>query len=177
MPLVSNQINCNLMRHRSSMETKAVCDELGIQVFGYHPLGSGVLTRAYDKEWFSNVPPGLNQRRSKSTRVHWYQKNCAPVITAVRDVADRRGKSAAHVAINWCVCKGPWLTCRALGANAAVRGGPPLPPSLGCARWLHAVAAHGLLEVCPSSCPRALRALLGRGAPSSSWSRPRGGVL
>lgn len=113
VPLVSNQINFNLMRYRSSMETKAVCDELGIQVFGYHPLGAGVLTGAYDQEWFSKVPPGLNAIKSKSTRVKWYQKNCAPIIDAVQSVADRRGKSAAQVAINWGVCKGIIPLCGA----------------------------------------------------------------
>ena len=74
VPLVSNQINFNLM----------LCDELGIQVFGYHPLGGGALTGAYDREWFSKVQGGLNRLASKSTRVRWYQKNCAPVINAVQ---------------------------------------------------------------------------------------------
>jgi len=113
VPLVSNQINFNLMRYRSSMETKQACDELGIQVFGYHPLGSGVLTGAYDEEWFSKIPGGLNKQKSKSTRVRWYQKNCAPIIDAVRDVADRRGKKTSHVAINWCICKGIIPICGA----------------------------------------------------------------
>jgi len=126
VPLVSNQINFNLMRHRSSVETKSVCDELGIRVFGYHPLGGGVLTGAYDDEWFRNTPGGFNKRKSKSTRVRWYQKKCVPVIRAVRDVASRRGKSPAQVAINWCVCKGIVPICGARDAEQvleAVGGG------------------------------------------------------
>ncbi|KAL9182589.1 hypothetical protein ACHAXT_013241 [Thalassiosira profunda] len=75
VPLVSNQINFNLMRYRSSLETKEACDELGIGVLGYHPLGGGVLSGAYDDEWFSKVPGGLNGQRSKATRVKWYQTN------------------------------------------------------------------------------------------------------
>ncbi|KAL7531746.1 hypothetical protein ACHAXR_009830 [Thalassiosira sp. AJA248-18] len=113
VPLVSNQINFNLMRYRSSMATKEVCDELGIQVFGYHPLGSGVLTGVYDKDWFSKVPPGLNKVKSKSTRVRWYQKNCAPIIDAVQRIAEKRGKSAAQVAINWNLVKGIIPLCGA----------------------------------------------------------------
>ena len=101
------------MRYRSSLETKDVCDELGLQVLGYHPLGGGVLTGAYDEEWFSKIPGGLNRLRSKSTRVRWYQKNCAPVIDAVQEVANRRGKTAAQVAINWCICKGIIPLCGA----------------------------------------------------------------
>mmetsp|Transcript_23382 Transcript_23382/g.50629 ORF Transcript_23382/g.50629 Transcript_23382/m.50629 type:complete len:128 (-) Transcript_23382:879-1262(-) len=80
---------------------------MGIQVCGYHPLGSGVLTGAYNDGWFSKA------MQSKSTRVRWYQKNCAPINNAVRDVGDRRGKSAAYVAINWCVCKGIIPLCAA----------------------------------------------------------------
>ena len=113
VPLVSNQINFNLMRYRSSMETKTACDDLGIQVLGYHPLGGGVLTGAYDDQWFSKVPGGLNRMRSKSTRVRWYQKNCAPIINAVQDVAERNGKTTSQVCLNWSICKGTKPICGA----------------------------------------------------------------
>ncbi|KAL7535771.1 hypothetical protein ACHAWF_007570, partial [Thalassiosira exigua] len=106
VPLASNQINFNLMRYRSSLETKEACDELGVRALGYHPLGGGVLTGAYDEEWFGAIPPGINKQSSKARRVRWYQSKCAPVISAVREVADRRGKTAAQVALNWGVCKG-----------------------------------------------------------------------
>jgi pyridoxine 4-dehydrogenase len=110
VPLVSNQINFNLMRYRSSLESKQVCDALGIQVLGYHPLGNGVLTGKYKnvnetvkklakKDTFA---PGL----SKLRRVKWYQKHSQPVIDAVQQTASSRsGVSCAQVAINWTISK------------------------------------------------------------------------
>jgi diketogulonate reductase-like aldo/keto reductase len=41
VPLVSNQINFSLVRFKSSMETLKVCNELGIKVLAYFPLGNG----------------------------------------------------------------------------------------------------------------------------------------
>ena len=128
VPLVSNQINFNLMRYRSSMETKQVGDELGIQTMGYHTLGGGVLTGKYDDEWFSNVPGGLNPIRSKSTRVRWYQTNCKTVINSVRNVAERRGKSPAQVAINWSISKGVIPLCAARDTNQALE-------AIGASEW------------------------------------------
>ena len=128
VPLVSNQINFNLMRYRSSMETKQVGDELGIQTMGYHTLGGGVLTGKYDDEWFSNVPGGLNPIRSKSTRVRWYQTNCKTVTNSVRNVAERRGKSPAQVAINWSISKGVIPLCAARDTNQALE-------AIGASEW------------------------------------------
>ena len=41
IPIVSNQINFSLARYKSSMETVKVCNELGIKVLAYFPLGNG----------------------------------------------------------------------------------------------------------------------------------------
>lgn len=44
-----------LSKGTDQMEVKAVCDELGIQLIAYSPLGLGMLTGKYSS---TNVPPG-----------------------------------------------------------------------------------------------------------------------
>ena len=56
--LVSNQINYNLMRLRSSKETKDMYDELGVQVFGDHSIGNGILTGKCMKSIFAAFREG-----------------------------------------------------------------------------------------------------------------------
>lgn len=107
VPLVSNQINFNLMRYRSSLETKQVCDDLGIKVLGYHPLGNGVLTGKYinlEKQAKTTDPFAPGQ--SKLRRVKWYKKFSSSVIEAVQQVATERNISCAQVALNWSLSKG-----------------------------------------------------------------------
>ena len=133
VPLVSNQINFNLMRYRSSIETKQVCDELGLQTIGYHPLGGGVLTEKYNDKWFSNVPGGLNPVVSKARRVRWYQRNCQS------DVAESRGKSPAQVAINWSICMGVIPLCAARNVEQAKE-------ALGACDWRLSDAEIAMLD-------------------------------
>uniref|UniRef100_A0A7S4NDG9 NADP-dependent oxidoreductase domain-containing protein n=1 Tax=Odontella aurita TaxID=265563 RepID=A0A7S4NDG9_9STRA len=102
VPLVSNQINFNLMRYRSSGETKDACDELGVCVMGYHPLGNGALAGKYDLDDLTTLPTLPSKRR----RMKWYLKNSRPVVDVVRRIAESRGKSCAHVATNWVLHKG-----------------------------------------------------------------------
>lgn len=99
--LVSNQINFNLMRYRSSLETKRVCDELGIKVLAYHPIANGALTGKYNPE----DPPTMPESQSKTRRMKWYLKGNIPLTTTLSRIATERQKSMAQVATNWVFCK------------------------------------------------------------------------
>ena len=102
VPLISNQFNFNLMRHRSlHQETKAVCDDLGIKVLAYHPLGKGTLTGKYDADDRSTMPTG---------NYYYRMKRWVKATESLREVLSRiafsREKTSAQVAINWILCKG-----------------------------------------------------------------------
>ena len=112
VPLVSNQINFNLMRYRSSMDTKLVCDQLGVRILGYHPLAKGALTGAYD---LSRPDETMPESPSKRYRMRWYLKRNGPLVDALSEIMTARradtcsgskSMSMAQMAINWSMCKG-----------------------------------------------------------------------
>ena len=75
------------------------CQELGIRLIAYSPLAMGLLTGKYSSE---NPPPGMRAGKYSSIL-----KEIKPLIKLLTDIGqDIGGKSAAQVAINWCMCKG-----------------------------------------------------------------------
>ena len=102
IPLVSNQIGYNLMRLGVTKETKQVCDDLGIKVLSYSPLGKGIITGKYD----------LNDE-STFASVGQYSvfryKRCLKETVALREALERiaasRSKTCAQVVYNWAICK------------------------------------------------------------------------
>jgi pyridoxine 4-dehydrogenase len=116
VPLVSNQINYNLMRYKVSEETKRVCDELGIQVLAYHPLGKGALTGKYKAEIKSQMPEamGLYYRMKNYLRGTVELRAALAQIAAQRgDDKDKTTTNMSQVAINWITCQGAIPICGA----------------------------------------------------------------
>lgn len=88
VPLAANQIEFSLFRR--APETNgllAACRELGVAVVAWSPIGDGRLC----------APP---ERRAA---LPGDARRC---LDAVAQIAGRRGKSNAQVALNWCLCKG-----------------------------------------------------------------------
>nr|CAB3504986.1 unnamed protein product [Digitaria exilis] len=69
------------------MELKTVCDSLGIRLIAYSPLGLGMLTGK--SVLFRQILPGLES-----------------LLSSLRRIAEKKGKTMSQVAINWCICKG-----------------------------------------------------------------------
>jgi pyridoxine 4-dehydrogenase len=101
VPLVSNQINYNLMRRSNTdaQETKAVCDELGIRILAYHPLGKGILTGKWDLT--TNIMPKTGT--GKYYRTKRQLQGTVELRRAIAEIAAKRGKTWAQVAIQWLV--------------------------------------------------------------------------
>jgi aryl-alcohol dehydrogenase-like predicted oxidoreductase len=100
IPLASNQVEYHLLnREVEKNGLLARCQELGIRVIAYSPLAMGLLTGKYTPE---NPPPGIRAGKYGSTL-----KEIQPLIKLLTAIGqDLGGKSAAQVAINWCICKG-----------------------------------------------------------------------
>ncbi|KAF8364531.1 hypothetical protein HHK36_033503 [Tetracentron sinense] len=99
VPLCSAQVQFSLLSMgEDQMEIKDICDSLGIRLISYSPLGLGMLTGKYTDSrlpsgpralLFSQILPGLE-----------------PLLSSLREIAQRRNKTIPQVAINWCICKG-----------------------------------------------------------------------
>ncbi|KAG0605432.1 hypothetical protein M758_9G058400 [Ceratodon purpureus] len=99
VPLSSVQVQFSLLsKGTDQMEVKAVCDELGIQLIAYSPLGLGMLTGKYSP---TNVPSGPRGLIFKQVL-----PGLGPLQDTLKQIAKRRGKTVSQVAINWCICKG-----------------------------------------------------------------------
>ena len=100
IPLASNQVEYHLLNR--SVEKNGLlarCQELGIRLIAYSPLAMGLLTGKYNPE---NPPPGMRSGKYGSIL-----KEIQPLIRLLTGIGqDLGGKSAAQVAINWCICKG-----------------------------------------------------------------------
>ncbi|OEL30012.1 Pyridoxal reductase, chloroplastic [Dichanthelium oligosanthes] len=99
VPLSSAQVQFSLLSMGDEqMELKTVCDSLGIRLIAYSPLGLGMLTGKYDA---SNLPKG-----PRSVLFRQILPGLDSLLSCLRRIAEKKGKTMSQVAINWCICKG-----------------------------------------------------------------------
>jgi aryl-alcohol dehydrogenase-like predicted oxidoreductase len=99
IPLASNQVQYSLL-HRQP-ETNGVldaCRELGITLIAYQPLASGALTGKYLE---NSRPVGLRRFREPFRGAKF--QALRPVVTLLRLIGDRYGKTPGQVALRWLV--------------------------------------------------------------------------
>ncbi len=101
--LASNQVEYSLANRK--VEKNGLlkkCQELGVKLIAYSPLGMGLLTGKYTVD---NPPQGIragvyNYNRQAIVRME-------PLMTLMKRIgSDHAGKTPAQVAINWVICKG-----------------------------------------------------------------------
>lgn len=121
VPLASNQIAYSLVgRGDGAQETLDRCNELGVKVLAYYPLAMGLLTgkytsssgdRAGEPSLSSSRRSGL-ERKDLERYATGLQGGDVPsqgagnLLLAMEEIARRRGKSVAQVALNYVICKG-----------------------------------------------------------------------
>jgi aryl-alcohol dehydrogenase-like predicted oxidoreductase len=97
IPLASNQVQYSLLHRRP--ETNGVldsCRELGITLIAYQPLASGALTGKYLD---GSRPVGIRRFREpfRGSKFHALR----PIVTLLRLIGDRYGKTPGQVALRW----------------------------------------------------------------------------
>jgi len=101
IPLASNQVEYHLLNR--TVEKNGLlkyCQENGITIIAYSPLGMGLLTGKYSPE---NLPHGVRGGRFRKE----YLQKIQPLILELRRIgAAHAGKTPAQVAINWLIYKG-----------------------------------------------------------------------
>ncbi|MGH3486498.1 MAG: aldo/keto reductase [Actinopolymorphaceae bacterium] len=119
-PVVTLQPQYNLLQRSIEFELASVCENEGIGILPWSPLGGGWLTGKYTRD---STPAGAtrlgenpergmegNAKRNAAERT-WQ------VIDAVRKVAEGRGVSMAQVALAWLADR-PAVTSVILGARS-----------------------------------------------------------
>lgn len=103
IPLVSNQVRCNLLdrriEHNGILETAR---ELGVSIIAYSPLAQGILTgKFHDQPGLVRSKPGY--RKYMKAFKPAGLKASAPLIQALRELAEKYGRTPGQVAINWLI--------------------------------------------------------------------------
>jgi aryl-alcohol dehydrogenase-like predicted oxidoreductase len=101
--LASNQVRYSLLNRR--IERNGVLEtarELGVSIICYSPLAQGLLTGAYHQD------PNLIRTKSGLRRhLAAFKKKglekSRPVIEALRQLAEKHGRSPAQIALNWLI--------------------------------------------------------------------------
>jgi aryl-alcohol dehydrogenase-like predicted oxidoreductase len=101
--LASNQVEYSLINRK--VEKNGLlrkCQDLGVKLIAYSPLGMGLLTGKYN---LSNPPRGI-----RANRVNFAGRRLErlePLLTLMKRIgSDHAGKTPAQVALNWCIAKG-----------------------------------------------------------------------
>eukprot|EP01018_Ginkgo_biloba_P029515 Gb_22673 [translate_table: standard] len=100
IPLASNQVNYSLI-YRAPEENgvKAACDDLGISLIAYSPIGQGVLTGKYTPEKPPSGPRGQIYNKEFLTKVK-------PLLERIKEIGGKYGKTSTQVALNWLMAQG-----------------------------------------------------------------------
>lgn len=101
IPITSLQVQYSLLSTYPVTELglKEVCDELGIQLIAYSPLGLGLLTGKFSEN--GPFPKGLRGLICKQLL-----PGMRPLLNCLEAIAKSRYKTMSQVALNWCICKG-----------------------------------------------------------------------
>ncbi|MCD6289763.1 MAG: aldo/keto reductase [Anaerolineae bacterium] len=99
--LASNQVHYSLLQRKPERNgLMALCEQLGVTMIAYSPLGMGLLTGKYTPD---KPPPGLRGQRSTREQLRRIQ----PLIGLLREIGQAHGdKTPSQVALNWVICKG-----------------------------------------------------------------------
>ncbi len=100
VPLASNQVEYSLIERKPERTgLLQACQELGVTLIAYSPLGKGLLTGKYSVQ---NPPPGTRGRLYRAARLAAIE----PVNALLKQLGEAHGKTPGQVALNWLICKG-----------------------------------------------------------------------
>ena len=110
VPVIVNQVMYNLLDYNSAelREMEKACNDLGITIIAYSPIGQGLLTDGLTPLKFERNRP------ARMTGLTW--DSLSQLRACIADIASQRGKTMAQVALNWCISHGtvPLVGCRSL---------------------------------------------------------------
>jgi aryl-alcohol dehydrogenase-like predicted oxidoreductase len=100
IPLASNQVEFSLLhRNAENNGLLTTCQELGVTLVAYRPLGYGLLSGKYKLE---DLPAFLHGRVISRADL----RRISPLLDILHECARNHSKTPSQVALNWIVCKG-----------------------------------------------------------------------
>ena len=97
--VVTLQPQYSLLNRSIEKDILPFCQRQGIGVIAYGPLGSGILTGKYVK------PPNFSKGDARSFFYHYYKEpywsNIQVLIAEIKNIAQKRRRNSAEVALNW----------------------------------------------------------------------------
>eukprot|EP00929_Paragymnodinium_shiwhaense_P008844 TRINITY_DN112811_c0_g1_i1.p1 TRINITY_DN112811_c0_g1~~TRINITY_DN112811_c0_g1_i1.p1 ORF type:complete len:455 (-),score=114.11 TRINITY_DN112811_c0_g1_i1:51-1415(-) len=103
IPLTSNQIQYSLLyRYPELNGMQETCDELGVKILAYSPIGLGALTGKWTAQ---SMPSGPREAIAKELL---QDPAFGELLSLMRTIAAKRGEegTTSQVAIAWCMAKG-----------------------------------------------------------------------
>jgi aryl-alcohol dehydrogenase-like predicted oxidoreductase len=100
IPLASNQVEYSLLHRKPEVDgVLDACRELGITLIAYSPLAGGRLTGKYSPEhraggFFRRILPQYSRKALDAIQ---------PVISLLREIAERYSKTPGQVALRWLI--------------------------------------------------------------------------
>lgn len=101
VPISTLQVQYSLLSTYpvTELNLKYVCDQLGIKLIAYSPLGLGILTGKYSEE--GPFPKGI-----RGLLFRQLLPGIGPLLSCLREIAQSRNKTISQVALNWCISSG-----------------------------------------------------------------------
>jgi aryl-alcohol dehydrogenase-like predicted oxidoreductase len=104
VPLAVNQVRYSLLtRQVESQGIMRTARELGVTILAYSPLAQGLLTGKYSAESSTN-PTGARKLDPRFSEQGL--KKIEPVISLLRELGEKYGRTPAQVALNWLMAQG-----------------------------------------------------------------------
>lgn len=100
VPISTLQVQYSLLSTYpvTQLKIKDVCDELGIKIIAYSPLGLGLLTGKYSEN--GPYPKGI-----RGLLFRQLLPGMRSLLGCLEEVARSSNKTMSQVALNWCICK------------------------------------------------------------------------
>jgi len=101
VPISTLQVQYSLLSTYpvTELKLKDVCDQLGIKLIAYSPLGLGILTGKYSEK--GPFPKGI-----RGLLFRQLLPGISPLLSCLREIAQSRNKTISQVALNWCIASG-----------------------------------------------------------------------
>jgi aryl-alcohol dehydrogenase-like predicted oxidoreductase len=114
-PVASLQPPYSMLERGAEANLLPYCAANGIGVVAYSPMQKGLLTGKVTPEWVARLPADDHRRGDPEFQPPRLSANIE-LAEGLRQLAEKRGKTAAHLAIAW-VLRRPELTAAIVGAR------------------------------------------------------------
>jgi L-glyceraldehyde 3-phosphate reductase len=116
IPMVIHQPSYSMLNRWIEPDVLDACDEEGLGIIAFSPLGQGMLTDRY----LNGIPEDSRAAKDGFLKRDFINEENMARIRGLNDIAGRRGQSLAAMAIAW-VLRDPRVTSALIGASSVAQ--------------------------------------------------------